>query len=192
MLHRLQRAQDDLRRLLDEVRSFAAPIQLECSTCDLASAWREAWNLLETVRRGRDAALDEDVGSCRFEDSCRSLPPGAAVSQFAGEFAGSLQRSCADWHSVSRSDTQRAAGDRDFGPRQRSGAVAGGTAERVRALLHHQDQGHRPWHGDCKTNRRRPRRTNRIWARPPTEPNSSSRCRETSHEARNANRRRRG
>ena len=61
LLHRLQRAQDDLRRLLDEVRSFAAPILLERSTCDLANTWREAWNLLETVRRGRDAALDEDA-----------------------------------------------------------------------------------------------------------------------------------
>jgi PAS domain S-box-containing protein len=61
LLHRLQSAQDDLRRLLDEVRSFAAPMQLECSPCDLAVTWREAWHLLETVRRGRDAALVEDA-----------------------------------------------------------------------------------------------------------------------------------
>jgi hypothetical protein len=59
LLHRLQSAQDDLRRLLDEVRSFAAPIQLERSSCELAHTWREAWNLLETVRRDRDAALEE-------------------------------------------------------------------------------------------------------------------------------------
>jgi signal transduction histidine kinase len=67
LLHRLQRAQDDLRRLLDEVRSFAAPVQLERSTCDMAGAWREAWQLLETPRRGRDAVLAEnaDVGDLR-------------------------------------------------------------------------------------------------------------------------------
>jgi two-component system sensor kinase FixL len=59
LLHRLQSAQDDLRRLLDEVRSFAAPIKLECSDCDLAGAWREAWRLLENDRRGRDAELQE-------------------------------------------------------------------------------------------------------------------------------------
>jgi PAS domain S-box-containing protein len=59
LLHRLQSAQDDLRRLLDEVRSFAAPIQLERSDCELAHTWREAWNLLETVRRDRDATLEE-------------------------------------------------------------------------------------------------------------------------------------
>ena len=33
---------------------------MERSTCDLTNAWREAWNLLETVHRERDAALDED------------------------------------------------------------------------------------------------------------------------------------
>jgi len=59
LLHRLQSAQNDLRRLLDEVRNFAAPIQLERSTCDLANTWREAWNLLETVWRDRDATLEE-------------------------------------------------------------------------------------------------------------------------------------
>ena len=47
--------------MLDEVRSFAAPIQLERSTCELTNTWREAWNLLETVHRDRDAALDEDA-----------------------------------------------------------------------------------------------------------------------------------
>lgn len=67
LLHRLQSAQDDLRRLLDEVRSFAAPIQLERSTCDLGSTWREAWNLLETVWRGRDAALDENLERMNFK-----------------------------------------------------------------------------------------------------------------------------
>jgi len=61
LLHRLQSAQDDLRRLLDEVRSFAAPVQLERSTCDVAGTWREAWHLLETTRRGRDAVLEEDA-----------------------------------------------------------------------------------------------------------------------------------
>jgi signal transduction histidine kinase len=59
LVRRLQGAQDDLRRLLDEVRSFAAPIQLECSECDVAGVWREAWHMLETVRRDRNAVLEE-------------------------------------------------------------------------------------------------------------------------------------
>jgi PAS domain S-box-containing protein len=68
LLNRLQSAQDDLRRLLDEVRSFAAPVQLERSTCDVAGAWREAWQLIETARRGRDAVVaeDADLGDLRI------------------------------------------------------------------------------------------------------------------------------
>lgn len=74
LLHRLQKAQDDLRRLLDEVRGFAAPIQLERSPCDASGAWREAWHMLETARRGRDAALVEsaDLGDLKvFADRFR-------------------------------------------------------------------------------------------------------------------------
>lgn len=59
LVHRLQTAQDDIRRLLDEVRSFAAPVQLERSACDLSHIWREAWQLVENARRDRDAALEE-------------------------------------------------------------------------------------------------------------------------------------
>ncbi len=69
LLHRLQNAQDDLRRLLDEVRNFAAPIQLERSTCELANTWREAWNLLETVRRDRDATLEETINCADLQIS---------------------------------------------------------------------------------------------------------------------------
>jgi len=57
LLERSQRAQDDLRRLLDEVRSFAAPIALECTECRLAGLWREAWSLLQQARKDRGATL---------------------------------------------------------------------------------------------------------------------------------------
>jgi PAS domain S-box-containing protein len=59
LVHRLQEAQDTLLRLFDEVRGFVAPIQLEWSCCRLDSVWREAWQLLETVRRDRQATLLE-------------------------------------------------------------------------------------------------------------------------------------
>jgi PAS domain S-box-containing protein len=61
LVHRLQSAQDDIRRLLDEVRSFAAPVLLERSACDLSHIWREAWQLVENARRDRDAALEEQT-----------------------------------------------------------------------------------------------------------------------------------
>ncbi|HMO85168.1 MAG TPA: ATP-binding protein, partial [Lacipirellulaceae bacterium] len=57
VLQRAQRAQDDLRQLLDEVRSFAAPIVLERTRCRLPALWREGWSLLQTMHRSRRATL---------------------------------------------------------------------------------------------------------------------------------------
>jgi hypothetical protein len=62
LVRRLQEAQDNLLRLFDEVRGYAAPIQLERTSCGMDSIWREAWQLLDTLRRGRDTRLVEDVG----------------------------------------------------------------------------------------------------------------------------------
>ncbi len=58
---RLQEAQDNLLRLFDEVRGYAAPIQLEKAPCRMDAVWREAWNLLESVRRDRDVTLVENA-----------------------------------------------------------------------------------------------------------------------------------
>ena len=62
LVRRLQEAQDNLLRLFDEVRGYAAPIQLEFAPCRVDSFWREAWRLLEPSRRGRDAKLIENTG----------------------------------------------------------------------------------------------------------------------------------
>jgi signal transduction histidine kinase len=58
---RIQRAQEDLRRLFDEIRGFAAPVNLDLCACSLAGVWREAWELLAPQRKGRDATLTEDA-----------------------------------------------------------------------------------------------------------------------------------
>src|SRR5262249_58461376 len=42
LLGRLQQAQDDLHRLYEGVRHYAAPIRLDRRVCDLARAWRES------------------------------------------------------------------------------------------------------------------------------------------------------
>lgn len=69
LVRRLQEAQDHLLRLFDEVRGFVAPIHLERSQCRIENVWREAWQLLETSRRGRDATLVEQIGECNCEFS---------------------------------------------------------------------------------------------------------------------------
>jgi signal transduction histidine kinase len=58
----IQKAQDHLQQLYGEVRDYAAPIKLEREAWDLASVWRQAWDNLELVRRGRDAGLCEEPG----------------------------------------------------------------------------------------------------------------------------------
>jgi len=61
LLGRVQKAQDDLHRLYDEVRGYAAPIHLEPRTCNLAEIWREAWADLAESRAAGQAELREET-----------------------------------------------------------------------------------------------------------------------------------
>jgi signal transduction histidine kinase len=46
----VERAAHDLQELLDEVRSYAAPLQLERSETDLGQLWQTAWRQVVTSR----------------------------------------------------------------------------------------------------------------------------------------------
>ena len=78
LVRRLQEAQDNLLRLFDEVRGYAAPIQLERNVCRLTDAWRAAWELLEHSHRERDASLVEKIDGAN-DMRRRSLSPGSIV-----------------------------------------------------------------------------------------------------------------
>jgi signal transduction histidine kinase len=70
LLNRMQAAQDDLLRLFDEVRAYAAPVHVEIGPCDLAKVWRQAWADLEPLRHGRVAFLHEALAvptTCRAD-----------------------------------------------------------------------------------------------------------------------------
>jgi signal transduction histidine kinase len=54
-----QEAQDDLHRLYEEVRGYAAPIVLDRRPCRLRDVLHEAWDRLGPNRCGRDAVLRE-------------------------------------------------------------------------------------------------------------------------------------
>jgi signal transduction histidine kinase len=60
LLERMQAAQDDLHRLFNEVRDYAAPISLDLGRCDLAEVWQQAWADLEPMRRGRETEFREE------------------------------------------------------------------------------------------------------------------------------------
>jgi two-component system sensor kinase FixL len=61
LIGRIQQAQDHIHLLYEDVRAYSAPIVLDRCACDLAQVWREAWSDLEIPRRGRDAAIREEV-----------------------------------------------------------------------------------------------------------------------------------
>jgi two-component system, LuxR family, sensor kinase FixL len=62
LIGRIQKAQDHLHTLYEDVRGYAAPIQLDRTPCDLARIWREAWSHLESARAGKQPVLVEATG----------------------------------------------------------------------------------------------------------------------------------
>jgi signal transduction histidine kinase/DNA-binding response OmpR family regulator len=62
LIKRIQKAQDHLRQLYDEVRGFAAPLKLEREAWNLAGIWRQAWENLALARQGRVASVREVTG----------------------------------------------------------------------------------------------------------------------------------
>ncbi|MEQ8786362.1 MAG: protoglobin domain-containing protein [Pirellulaceae bacterium] len=61
LVQRIQNAQDQLHRLFDEVRGYAAPINLDRVPCTLSELWREAWDILARQRAERQTRLNEQT-----------------------------------------------------------------------------------------------------------------------------------
>ncbi|HXG08215.1 MAG TPA: hybrid sensor histidine kinase/response regulator [Gemmataceae bacterium] len=62
LIDRIQKAQNHLKHLYEEVRGYAAPINLYREVWDLSGIWRQAWENLAVSRQGRDASLCEETG----------------------------------------------------------------------------------------------------------------------------------
>jgi two-component system, LuxR family, sensor kinase FixL len=63
LINRVQKAQDHLHRLYEDVRSYAVPIKLEKTLCDLGVLWRETWAHFESARAEKHADFrDVDGG----------------------------------------------------------------------------------------------------------------------------------
>ena len=86
LVRRIKLAQDHMHRLFDEVRGYAAPVNLDCSDCHLGSIWREAWEILMPQWEERIAELVENTsdvplrslattsGWCSCSASCSKTP----------------------------------------------------------------------------------------------------------------------
>jgi PAS domain S-box-containing protein len=71
LIARIQKAQDHLQQLYEEVRTYAAPFKLDREVWDLALIWRQAWHNLAVLRQGRDAEVHEQTDGvdrkCAFD-----------------------------------------------------------------------------------------------------------------------------
>jgi PAS domain S-box-containing protein len=61
LVARIQRALDHLHHLYEEVRDYAAPINLDRQPCELSHIWRDAWSHLE-VKRSQSAVRLVETG----------------------------------------------------------------------------------------------------------------------------------
>jgi PAS domain S-box-containing protein len=61
LLARAKQAQEELLRLYENVREYAAPIRLNCAPCNLADVWRQAWSDLLPLQAQRSVSLQEQT-----------------------------------------------------------------------------------------------------------------------------------
>lgn len=63
LVERIQAAQDDLQRLYEDVKSYAAPIRLTHSDCRIDNTARAAWKELLAFRYAEQATLNETIAT---------------------------------------------------------------------------------------------------------------------------------
>jgi two-component system, LuxR family, sensor kinase FixL len=61
LVARARKAQEDLLRLYEQVREYAAPLHVDCKPCNLAEVWREAWADVVSLHPARQARLEEEL-----------------------------------------------------------------------------------------------------------------------------------
>ena len=66
LVRRIERAQEHLQQLYEEVRSYAAPINLRRELCDLRQLWRETWAHLDSLLKEKPVRLEEQETSADF------------------------------------------------------------------------------------------------------------------------------
>jgi two-component system sensor kinase FixL len=116
LLARAQRAQEQLRQLYEEVRQWAAPINLQAEPTDLAEIWREAWLNVTQVHRSKQIKLNESV-TC--EPRCR-VDPGRMGQVFRNIFENAFEvspdHSQIDLECAPTGDHEVTIAIRDSGP----------------------------------------------------------------------------
>ena len=79
LVQRIQKAQDYLHYLYEEVNNYAAPIKLNRQKCDIVQVWRDTWAHLEVERRQKDVSLREEGP---YPDAICRVDPNALEQVF--------------------------------------------------------------------------------------------------------------
>src|SRR5262249_49355672 len=67
LIGRMQKAQDHLRQLYEDVRGYAAPLKLEREVWDVSAVSRQAWDNLAVQRQGRQIVFKTNTDSADLE-----------------------------------------------------------------------------------------------------------------------------
>ncbi len=96
LITRIQKAQDHLQQLYEEVRSYAAPIKLDRELWDVGLIWRQAWENLAVRRQGRQAEIEEE---CVAQDRRCAVDPFRLEQVFRNILENALA-ACSDPVSI--------------------------------------------------------------------------------------------
>jgi PAS domain S-box-containing protein len=88
LVARAQKAQEDLHRLYEEVRQWAAPLHLRREPCNLQELWKEVWCLVKQAHPARDARLVEEI-AC--ENLISEVDPFLLSQVFRNVFENALE-----------------------------------------------------------------------------------------------------
>lgn len=71
LIGKVHKAHADLRRLHEEVRNYAAPIELDCENWNLGTIWRQTWrNIIAGETRDKPAELVEQIAGVDLSCDC--------------------------------------------------------------------------------------------------------------------------
>lgn len=95
LVSRIEKAQEDLHKLFEEVRQWAAPLHLRREQCNLRQLWRDVWNNVPQAKAGKTVHFCErategitcfvdqfamaQVFRNIFENAVDASPPGESV-----------------------------------------------------------------------------------------------------------------
>lgn len=92
LVGRIQKAQDRLQFLHEEVRGYAAPLNIRCQRMDLRDIVKEAWEHLSILRQGRQTELRLESGDC----DCHCAVDPAYFEQVVLNILQNSLSACAD------------------------------------------------------------------------------------------------